>query len=133
MITKALPPRRPQLSRVFQLVVVIVVVITSGGLFESDGPGEMRTGALAAPMTTSSFRSMNVTWPLKRVSEVEGNIILGGLMMVHEREDNITCGPIMPQGGIQVGSSFDAHIMKCFGFSTFYIIWSKNAPSFIKL
>ncbi len=22
--------------------------------------------------------------------------------MVHEREDNFTCGPIMPQGGIQV-------------------------------
>ncbi len=22
--------------------------------------------------------------------------------MVHEREDNVTCGPIMPQGGIQV-------------------------------
>lgn len=22
-------------------------------------------------------------------------------MMVHEREDNITCGPVMPQGGIQ--------------------------------
>ncbi|KAG8319847.1 hypothetical protein J6590_082933 [Homalodisca vitripennis] len=22
-------------------------------------------------------------------------------MMVHEREDSVTCGPIMPQGGIQ--------------------------------
>ncbi len=22
--------------------------------------------------------------------------------MVHEREDSVTCGPIMPQGGIQV-------------------------------
>ncbi|KAL1428247.1 hypothetical protein MTO96_002645 [Rhipicephalus appendiculatus] len=27
--------------------------------------------------------------------------MLGGLMMVHEREDRLTCGPIMPQGGIQ--------------------------------
>ena len=100
---KPLPPYRgPQLSRVLQLVVVIIVIITTGGLFESES-GEIRTGgALAAPMTTSNFRSMNVTWPLKRVSEMEGNIILGGLMMVHEREDNITCGPIMPQGGIQV-------------------------------
>ena len=60
------------------------------------------TGASASPMTSSNLRSLNVTWPLKRVSEMEGDVILGGLMMVHEREDNITCGPIMPQGGIQV-------------------------------
>lgn len=39
----------------------------------------------------------NVTWPLKRIAEIEGDIWLGALMMVHEREDNITCGPIMPQ------------------------------------
>lgn len=32
---------------------------------------------------------------------MEGDINLGGLMMVHERQDDITCGPIMPQGGIQ--------------------------------
>lgn len=42
-----------------------------------------------------------VTWPVKKVAVVEGDIILGGLMMVHEREDTITCGPVMPQGGIQ--------------------------------
>lgn len=40
-------------------------------------------------------------WPVKKEAIVEGDIILGGLMMVHEREDTITCGPIMPQGGIQ--------------------------------
>jgi hypothetical protein len=40
-------------------------------------------------------------WPIKHESVVEGDVILGGLMMVHEREDNATCGPIMPQGGIQ--------------------------------
>ncbi|XP_043464455.1 metabotropic glutamate receptor 2-like isoform X2 [Leptopilina heterotoma] len=41
------------------------------------------------------------TWPVKKEAVVEGNLLLGGLMMVHEREDSITCGPIMPQGGIQ--------------------------------
>ncbi|GBM09707.1 Metabotropic glutamate receptor 2 [Araneus ventricosus] len=41
------------------------------------------------------------TWPVKRVAEIEGDIVLGGLMMVHEREDKKICGPIMPQGGIQ--------------------------------
>lgn len=40
-------------------------------------------------------------WPVKHAAEVPGDLILGGLMMVHEREDSITCGPIMPQGGIQ--------------------------------
>ena len=40
-------------------------------------------------------------WPTKYESVVEGDLILGGLMMVHEREDSVTCGPIMPQGGIQ--------------------------------
>ena len=40
-------------------------------------------------------------WPVKVSAEVAGDVILGGLMMVHEREDNTICGPIMPQGGIQ--------------------------------
>ncbi|EEB19165.1 conserved hypothetical protein [Pediculus humanus corporis] len=40
-------------------------------------------------------------WPVKKEAEVDGDLILGGLMMVHEREDSVTCGPIMPQGGIQ--------------------------------
>ncbi|XP_014214874.1 metabotropic glutamate receptor 2-like [Copidosoma floridanum] len=40
-------------------------------------------------------------WPVKHSSVVEGELVLGGLMMVHEREDSVTCGPVMPQGGIQ--------------------------------
>jgi len=40
-------------------------------------------------------------WPIKKEAIVEGQVILGGLMMVHEREEKTTCGPIMPQGGIQ--------------------------------
>lgn len=40
-------------------------------------------------------------WPVKLAAEVPGDLLLGGLMMVHEREDSMTCGPIMPQGGIQ--------------------------------
>lgn len=44
---------------------------------------------------------LNANWPVKHSSEVPGDLILGGLMMVHEREDSITCGPVMPQGGVQ--------------------------------
>lgn len=40
-------------------------------------------------------------WPVKKEVVVEGNVLLGGLMMVHERENTMTCGPIMPQGGVQ--------------------------------
>lgn len=42
-----------------------------------------------------------VQWPVKHSAVVEGDLVLGGLMMVHEREDGITCGPVMPQGGVQ--------------------------------
>lgn len=40
-------------------------------------------------------------WPVKKESIMEGDLILGGLMMVHSREESIMCGSIMPQGGIQ--------------------------------
>lgn len=40
-------------------------------------------------------------WPVKKVAIMEGDLILGGLMMVHSREDTMMCGSIMPQGGIQ--------------------------------
>ncbi|XP_073956494.1 metabotropic glutamate receptor-like [Choristoneura fumiferana] len=40
-------------------------------------------------------------WPIKREAVIEGELVLGGLMMVHERSDNMTCGPVMPQGGVQ--------------------------------
>lgn len=43
----------------------------------------------------------DTTWPVRHSAVVEGDLILGGLMMVHSREDTITCGPIMPQGGVQ--------------------------------
>ncbi|XP_026830364.1 uncharacterized protein LOC113563212 [Ooceraea biroi] len=54
------------------------------------------------------FRSMESNgyvamknWPVKKEAVVEGDLVLGGLMMVHEREDTVTCGPVMPQGGVQ--------------------------------
>ncbi|XP_060527714.1 metabotropic glutamate receptor 2-like isoform X2 [Cylas formicarius] len=42
-----------------------------------------------------------IYWPVKKEAIVEGDLVLGALMMVHEREDSVTCGPIMPQGGVQ--------------------------------
>lgn len=42
---------------------------------------------------------LKVDWPVKKSAEIAGDVVLGGLMMVHEREDTITCGPVMPQGG----------------------------------
>jgi len=49
----------------------------------------------------SSGDVLSDQWPVKHSAVVEGDLILGGLMMVHEREDTITCGRVMPQGGVQ--------------------------------
>ncbi|XP_063888044.1 LOW QUALITY PROTEIN: metabotropic glutamate receptor 6-like [Scylla paramamosain] len=44
---------------------------------------------------------LNLTWPDRKVVTMDGDLILGGLMMVHERHNDVVCGPIMPQGGVQ--------------------------------
>uniref|UniRef100_A0A1B0B4I4 Receptor ligand binding region domain-containing protein n=1 Tax=Glossina palpalis gambiensis TaxID=67801 RepID=A0A1B0B4I4_9MUSC len=56
--------------------------------------------AITAPIIATTTAATSL-WPVKHAAVVEGEVILGGLMMVHSREDTITCGPIMPQGGIQ--------------------------------
>ncbi|GFG30704.1 hypothetical protein Cfor_05171, partial [Coptotermes formosanus] len=57
--------------------------------------------SLIESLPPDEFQEVNPHWPVKREAVVEGDLVLGGLMMVHERQDNTTCGPIMPQGGIQ--------------------------------
>lgn len=44
----------------------------------------------------------NFTWPRKDLAvSINGDIIIGALHMVHERSEELTCGAIMSQGGIQ--------------------------------
>lgn len=50
---------------------------------------------------TNQTENITIHWPVKKEAIMEGDVILGGLMMVHSREDSMMCGPIMPQGGIQ--------------------------------
>ncbi|CAN7987127.1 unnamed protein product [Ixodes pacificus] len=57
--------------------------------------------AVLAGPGPGSTASLNFTWPVKRAVVLDGDVVLGALMMVHEREDRLTCGRIMPQGGIQ--------------------------------
>lgn len=66
-------------------------------------PGEFRFNNIRSliDVTSGLAGSETVVWPVKKEAVLEGDVILGGLMMVHEREDSVTCGPIMPQGGIQ--------------------------------
>ena len=45
---------------------------------------------------------IKINWPVKKAVDLPGDISLGGLMMIHERDENYTCGAVMPQGGIQV-------------------------------
>ncbi|XP_040572263.1 metabotropic glutamate receptor [Lepeophtheirus salmonis] len=52
-------------------------------------------------ISNRSITEKSIAWPVKRIAEIQGNLTLGGLHMVHEREAHRTCGPIMPQGGLQ--------------------------------
>ncbi|XP_037817391.1 putative uncharacterized protein DDB_G0282499, partial [Lucilia sericata] len=80
-------------------------IIASHNLLHSVGSKKFRS----LPETDQEYQMQRLLyapptqrhWPVKREAVVEGDVILGGLMMVHSREDTITCGPIMPQGGIQ--------------------------------
>ncbi|XP_065367010.1 metabotropic glutamate receptor 2-like [Calliphora vicina] len=80
-------------------------IIASHNLLHSMGSKKFRS----LPETEQDYQMQRLLyappaqrhWPVKREAVVEGDVILGGLMMVHSREDTITCGPIMPQGGIQ--------------------------------
>ena len=51
--------------------------------------------------TSDQALDNNITWPYKMSADVEGLITLGGLHMIHERNNIKTCGPIMAQGGVQ--------------------------------
>uniref|UniRef100_A0A6P4EIV7 Uncharacterized protein LOC108041494 n=1 Tax=Drosophila rhopaloa TaxID=1041015 RepID=A0A6P4EIV7_DRORH len=63
--------------------------------------GAANAAQLLAKSLDSPSPPSSSGWPVKHAAVLEGDVILGGLMMVHSREDSITCGPIMPQGGIQ--------------------------------
>lgn len=65
---------------------------TAGSIRGGAGPGQRQYGAKVKAADQ---------WPVKHSAVVEGELVLGGLMMVHEREDSVVCGPVMPQGGIQ--------------------------------
>lgn len=59
------------------------------------------SASITSSIPSSTATATTPAWPVKHASITEGDVILGGLMMVHSREDSRTCGPIMPQGGIQ--------------------------------
>ncbi|KAK6620302.1 hypothetical protein RUM44_006703 [Polyplax serrata] len=62
---------------------------------------ETQVRNLIADVLWANEKETEIYWPVKKEAVVEGDLILGGLMMVHEREDTVTCGPVMPQGGVQ--------------------------------
>ncbi|XP_074605223.1 metabotropic glutamate receptor 8-like [Brevipalpus obovatus] len=62
--------------------------------------------------------SMDKVRPAKKVGLLDGNITLGGLMMVHERGETEICGQIMPQGGI--------HALECMLYTIDWVNRNKN-------
>ena len=59
------------------------------------------TSSLVSQSQQQLLLQQQPSWPFKRVAEIPGDIVIGGLHMVHEREDQKVCGPVMPQGGLQ--------------------------------
>lgn len=71
---------------------------------DNDGDASFEAPTMSAALggqDRKRYHNRSELWPVKRTSEMPGELILGGLMMVHEREDSVICGPVMPQGGIQ--------------------------------
>ncbi|XP_070561111.1 metabotropic glutamate receptor 3-like [Ptychodera flava] len=73
------------------------------------GRGSTGTTIVAAVFTTVMFVSAsgatatevgNITWPVKRVAKIDGDITLGGLFIVHKRSEKFTCGRVR-QNGLQ--------------------------------
>lgn len=74
------------------------IPLTAGNLVKHD----VVNFSSAVSEAFKSRRKRIIKWPIKRVVSVEGDVIIGGLMMVHSRaEGEKLCGPIMPQGGVQ--------------------------------
>lgn len=91
--------------KIFTLVIIIVMFVNVNFLLTSESAYEFNDNQV--PLNKPSRWSLVsktgqvYNWPVKKVSEIDGDIILGGLHMVHQREDSSICGEIMPQGGIQ--------------------------------
>ena len=66
-------------------------------------PNEVRRSVRETLLSVEDKNSNedNITWPYKRSADMDGDITLGGLHMIHERNEAKTCGQIMAQGGIQ--------------------------------
>ncbi|KAK8383408.1 hypothetical protein O3P69_019058 [Scylla paramamosain] len=71
------------------------------GLELLDGLALEGTRSLWRTMQSWAVAGLNVTWPDRKVVAMDGDLILGGLMVVHERHNDVVCGPIMPQGDVQ--------------------------------
>ena len=103
----------------FSAVVIVVLVVMSPAwcrLFPSNDTRQRSATMVAADGVRvdpydvvaaheTVFRTAageGVVWPYRDyVAVVEGNVTIGGLMMVHERDERLVCGKIMPQGGVQ--------------------------------
>ncbi|XP_072948843.1 metabotropic glutamate receptor 2-like [Epargyreus clarus] len=71
----------------------------------SSRKGKAWSGKPREPRVAAKKKADNESvWPPKHAAVVEGDIVLGGLMMVHGRagsDGRARCGPLMAQGGVQ--------------------------------
>ncbi|GFR26914.1 metabotropic glutamate receptor 4 [Trichonephila clavata] len=66
---------------------------------------EIKSKEVFQAMINSYKKRKNVTFrhvqPQRKAVEIDGDIILGGLISIHEKHENLFCGPLMPNGSVQ--------------------------------
>lgn len=99
----------PVMAILFLAILTLVTLWHPFAVQCSNQTGWYRRVSIKTPFPDVRIRHMRHSgiekmpdWPQKKEAVVDGDLILGGLMMVHSREDTeFTCGRIMAQGGIQ--------------------------------
>lgn len=87
---------RPQLSPESMLLSPGSIKYSGGNTKPTPGSEPVVPGSMKLSAATKDY-----VWPSKYSAEIPGDVVLGGLMMIHSRSESSVCGPIMAQGGIQ--------------------------------
>ena len=87
--------QRITVNRVLLFRFIFDQLLLDGALqrnFPKDKVTEVKAREMGAVKSVKDLQ-----WPVNRVCEIPGDVFLGGLHMIHHRDDSWLCGPIMPQ------------------------------------
>ena len=103
------------MGSLWRMAVSPLLLLLTGCLSLSTEGSEGAVGSqmesdVSPPSDRVVRQSEAVQWPMNRVVEMPGDLVLGGLHMVHERDDRWVCGAIMPQVSISTNMIQCVHI-----------------------